>query len=66
MQYTGRTLDVAVQGTGWIALAMPDGSEAYTRNGSLETRVNGVLQTRTGIPVQGDGGADHRSAGRRR
>jgi flagellar basal-body rod protein FlgF len=57
MQYTARSLDVAVQGAGWIALALPDGSEAYTRNGSLETSVNGVLQTRTGIPVQGDGGA---------
>ncbi len=57
MQYTGRTLDVAVEGQGWIALSMPDGSEAYTRNGSLELSVNGVLQTRTGIPVQGDGGA---------
>ncbi len=57
LQYTGRSLDVAVQGSGWIALAMPDGSEAYTRNGSLETSVNGVLQTRTGLPVQGDGGS---------
>ncbi|HZV54043.1 MAG TPA: flagellar basal-body rod protein FlgF [Rhodocyclaceae bacterium] len=56
MQYTGRSLDVAVQGPGWIALAMPDGSEAYTRNGSLELSVNGVLQTRNGTPVQGDGG----------
>lgn len=57
LQYTGRSLDLAVEGSGWIALAMPDGSEAYTRNGSLELNVNGVLQTRTGIPVQGDGGA---------
>ncbi len=57
MQYTGRPLDIAVQGSGWIALAMPDGSEAYTRNGSLEMSVNGVLQTRAGIPVQGDGGS---------
>ncbi|MBV2194738.1 MAG: flagellar basal-body rod protein FlgF [Azonexus sp.] len=56
MQATGRPLDVAVQGPGWIALAMPDGSEAYTRNGSLQLDVNGVLQTRNGIPVQGDGG----------
>jgi flagellar basal-body rod protein FlgF len=56
MQFTGRQLDVAVQGSGWIALAMPDGSEAYTRDGSLEVSVNGVLQTRSGIPVQGDGG----------
>ena len=53
---TGRPLDVAIQGQGWIALALPDGSEAYTRNGSLEVNVNGVLQTRSGIPVQGDGG----------
>ncbi len=56
MQHTGRTLDVAVEGRGWIALAMPDGTEAYTRNGSLEMSVNGVIQTRNGIPVQGDGG----------
>jgi flagellar basal-body rod protein FlgF len=53
---TGRSLDVAVQGQGWLALAMPDGTEAYTRNGSLEINVNGVLQTRNGMPVQGDGG----------
>lgn len=56
LQQTGRTLDVAVPGKGWIALALPDGSEAYTRNGSLELDVNGVLQTRTGVPVSGDGG----------
>ncbi len=56
MQFTGRTLDVAVQGPGWIAVVQPDGSEAYTRNGSLELSVNGVLQTRNGLPVQGDGG----------
>jgi flagellar basal-body rod protein FlgF len=56
MQSTGREMDVAVQGPGWIALAMPDGSEAYTRNGSLQLDVNGVLQTRNGVPVQGDGG----------
>lgn len=56
LQMTSRPLDVAVQGQGWIALAMPDGSEAYTRNGNFEINLNGVLQTRGGIPVQGDGG----------
>jgi flagellar basal-body rod protein FlgF len=56
LTHTGRPLDVAVQGRGWLALAMPDGTEAYTRNGSLEVNVNGVLQTRNGIPLQGDGG----------
>ncbi len=53
---TGRPLDVALQGSGWLALALPDGSEAYTRNGSLDLSINGVLQTKSGIPVQGTSG----------
>ena len=56
MQSTGRVLDIAVQGQGWIAVALPDGGEAYTRSGSLQLDVNGVLQARNGLPVQGDGG----------
>lgn len=56
LMHTGGQFDVAVRGKGWIALAMPDGSEAYTRNGSFGVSENGVLQTRNGIPVQGDGG----------
>lgn len=57
MTITGRPLDMAVQGAGWIAVQMADGSEAYTRNGSFEINVNGIVQTRNGLPVQGDGGA---------
>ena len=56
IQRTGRDLDVAVQGPGWIAVRMADGSEAYTRNGSLQIGPNGILQTRDGLSVQGDGG----------
>lgn len=56
LMYTGCVFDLAVRGKGWIALAMPDGTEAYTRNGSLTVSENGVLQTQAGIPVQGDGG----------
>jgi flagellar basal-body rod protein FlgF len=56
IQSTGRDLDVAVQGKGWIAVQAADGSEAYTRSGSLQTNANGVLQTRTGNAVLGDGG----------
>lgn len=56
LMFTGRNLDVAVQGRGWLAVQMPDGSEAYTRNGSFELNVNGIVQTRNGLPVQGDGG----------
>lgn len=54
--YTGGSFDAAVRGQGWFALAMPDGTEAYTRNGSFQVSANGVLQTENGIPVQGDGG----------
>jgi len=56
IQQTGRELDVAVQGDGWIAVQAADGSEAYTRNGSLKQDENGVLLTRDGLTVMGDGG----------
>jgi flagellar basal-body rod protein FlgF len=56
LQHTGRDLDVAVQGPGWIAVQASDGSEAYTRNGSLQVSSNGLLQTRNGLNVVGDGG----------
>ncbi|MEO8768126.1 MAG: flagellar basal-body rod protein FlgF [Nitrosospira sp.] len=56
LQQTGRDLDVAVQGAGWIAVQMEDGTEAYTRNGDLHVSVNGVLQTRDGVNVQGEAG----------
>jgi flagellar basal-body rod protein FlgF len=56
LQQTGRELDVAVQGAGWIAVQAADGSEAYTRHGSLQLSENGVLQTQGGLSVQGDGG----------
>lgn len=56
LQNTGRKLDVAVQGAGWIAVQASDGSEAYTRNGSLQVSPNGLLQTRDGLNVMGEGG----------
>jgi flagellar basal-body rod protein FlgF len=56
MQQTGRSLDVAVQGPGFIAVQANDGTEAYTRSGDLEVGVNGLLQTRAGNAVLGDGG----------
>ncbi len=56
IQQTGRELDVAVQGDGWIVVQADDGNEAYTRNGSLKLDENGVLQTHDGRNVMGDGG----------
>lgn len=56
MQFTGRTYDAAIEGKGWFAVALPDGGEAYTRDGSFEISANGVLQTRAGRPVLGEAG----------
>jgi len=56
MQTTGRTLDVAVDGKGWIAVQDANGNEAYTRNGSFQVLSNGILQTRSGLNVMGDTG----------
>ena len=56
IQQTGRELDVAVQGEGWLVVEAADGSEAYTRNGSLKMDENGLLLTNKGLTVQGDGG----------
>lgn len=53
---TGRSLDIAVKGTGWIAVQGLDGNEAYTRAGGLEVSSDGTLQNRNGLPVMGDGG----------
>jgi flagellar basal-body rod protein FlgF len=57
LQQTGRNLDVAIQGQGWIAVQSSDGGEAYTRNGSLQVTPAGVLQTRDGLNVLGENGA---------
>ena len=56
IQATGRDLDVAVRGEGWIAVQVPDGGEALTRAGDLQIDANGLLLTGTGLPVLGNGG----------
>lgn len=54
---TGRDLDIAVNGEGWIAVQGLDGTEAYTRAGNLRIASGGILQTITGHSVLGNGGA---------
>jgi len=56
MQATGRNLDMAVLGKGWIAVQMENGSEAYTRNGSFQISPEGILRTLNGLNVAGDDG----------
>lgn len=53
---TGRDLDVAVNGSGWIAVQDVNGNEAYTRAGDLQIDVNGQLRNGAGKPVLGDDG----------
>ena len=53
---TGRNLDVAMQGNAWLAVQGNDGTEAYTRAGSLDVNAEGLLVMRNGMPVLGDGG----------
>ena len=53
---TGRALDVAAQGNAWLAVQSIDGTEAYTRAGSLQVDAQGQLVTPAGLPVLGDGG----------
>ena len=53
---TGRDLDLAIQGQGWLTVQTKDGSEAYTRNGQLKLNDNGALETSRGDLVIGDSG----------
>lgn len=57
MRQTGRDLDIAVNGRGWIAVRATAGDEAYTRDGALTLSAEGTLQTAQGLDVIGDGGA---------
>ncbi|PWB33546.1 flagellar biosynthesis protein FlgF [Pseudomonas sp. SDI] len=56
LQETGRDLDVAIGGDGFIAVQAPDGSEAYVRTASLNIDALGVLRAGNGMPVMGNGG----------
>ena len=63
IESTGRNLDVAVLGKGYLAVQAPDGSEAYTRGGALQVSSEGVLVSAGGLPVAGEGGALNIPAG---
>jgi flagellar basal-body rod protein FlgG len=50
---TGGNLDVAIQGNGFFEVQMPDGTLAYTRDGSFKSNSQGIIVTSDGYPVQG-------------
>ncbi len=56
MMQTGRDMDVAVEGLGFIAVETAEGREAYTRVGNLSIDSAGILRTGNGLPVMGNSG----------
>ncbi|MDM4771894.1 flagellar basal-body rod protein FlgG [Solimonas sp. SE-A11] len=52
MLQTGNSLDAAINGRGFFQVTMPDGSTAYTRDGSFQVSSQGELVTSSGYPIQ--------------
>jgi len=52
LQQTSNDKDVAIQGQGFFQILMPDGTTAYTRDGSFQVDSQGQLVTASGFPVQ--------------
>ena len=52
LQQTSNPLDVAIQGNGFFQVLMPDGTTAYTRDGSFQSDAQGQLVTSSGFHVQ--------------
>ncbi|TVO57309.1 flagellar basal-body rod protein FlgG [Denitromonas halophila] len=51
LQQTGNGLDVAVQGEGFFQIQLPDGTTAYTRDGSFQLDNQGQMVTASGYPL---------------
>jgi flagellar basal-body rod protein FlgF len=56
LQSTGRDLDIAVSGLGYIAVQGTDGKEAYTRAGDLRVSADGAVTTASGFAVLSESG----------
>lgn len=52
LQKTENALDIAVQGNGFFQVLLPDGTTAYTRDGSFQKDSTGQIVTADGFPVQ--------------
>jgi flagellar basal-body rod protein FlgG len=51
LSQTGEQLDLAIQGDGFIEVQRPDGTSAFTRDGSLKIGADGRVMTSDGFPV---------------
>ena len=52
LQQTSNSLDLAINGQGFLQVQMPDGTTAYTRDGSLHLDNQGQVVTSSGYPIQ--------------
>ncbi|MCO5296658.1 MAG: flagellar basal-body rod protein FlgG [Fimbriimonadaceae bacterium] len=52
LQSTGNPYDIGISGEGFFQVQMPDGTTAYTRDGSFKTDANGLLVTSEGYAVE--------------
>ena len=52
LQQTGNSLDLAISGNGFFQILMPDGTTAYTRDGSFQVDSQGQMVTASGYSVQ--------------
>jgi flagellar basal-body rod protein FlgG len=52
LSQTGNTLDLAIQGSGWFQILMPDGTFSYTRDGSFQMDNQGRVVTAEGNLLQ--------------
>ena len=56
MLSTGRDLDIAINGEGFIAIQDRDGNEGYSRAGDLRINSAGLLENGAGYPIMGNDG----------
>lgn len=52
LQKTDNSLDIAISGKGYFQILMPDGTTAYTRDGSFQIDSQGQVVTASGYAVQ--------------
>lgn len=52
LQQTGNSLDLAIEGSGFFQVLMPDGTTSYTRDGSFQTDSQGQVVTPSGFALQ--------------
>jgi flagellar basal-body rod protein FlgG len=51
LQQTSNNLDLAIKGDGFFQIQMPDGTTAYTRDGSFQVDANGQMVTNNGYTL---------------